>query len=273
MRALIVLPLLVPRVVAFTCGLCTDKLFPKPRSSKCSYAEDADVCRDAVPQQAPIFAKVLRNNGEGSPAFKALSAFMLGVCSVPSITPRIPSLSPKPARGRPSWSSGKAPIQVVHFSDIHIDPLYLPGANTDCGKPICCSDKPGNNDSPAGLFGDHDCDVPHTLEKSMYDAIRTVAPNAAFAIFTGDIVDHAVWDTSARHNKKSIRNAYDVMRSQLGNLTVFAIAGNHEAHPVNAFPTRDVREKTPSLHRQLSAEWSRWIDVDAKSDTQECFEI
>lgn len=35
----------------------------------------------------------------------------------------------------------------------------------------------------------------------MYRAIRELVPDAAFAIFTGDIVDHAVWNTSRRYNE------------------------------------------------------------------------
>lgn len=27
----------------------------------------------------------------------------------------------------------------------------------------------------------------------MYEAVKTLIPNAAFALFTGDIVDHAIW--------------------------------------------------------------------------------
>lgn len=44
------------------------------------------------------------------------------------------------------------------------------------------------------------CDVPFTLERSMYDAINKIVPDAAFTIFTGDIVDHAIWNTSQTYN-------------------------------------------------------------------------
>lgn len=37
----------------------------------------------------------------------------------------------------------------------------------------------------------------------MYDAINKVAPDAAFTIFTGDIVEHAVWNTSKSTNEYS----------------------------------------------------------------------
>lgn len=34
----------------------------------------------------------------------------------------------------------------------------------------------------------------------MYDAINSIVPDAAFTIFTGDIVDHAIWNTSQPYN-------------------------------------------------------------------------
>lgn len=132
--------------------------------------------------------------------------------------------SAQPAGGRPK-PSGKDPIKIVHYSDIHIDPLYVPGSSTQCdGRPICCryvcphssigkaeaeltqqrpytkDDQPGNTKFPAGPNGDHMCDVPFTLERSMYDAINSIVPDAAFTIFTGDIVDHAIWNTSQPYN-------------------------------------------------------------------------
>lgn len=62
----------------------------------------------------------------------------LGLCPYPKIDEwAVPFPSKKPSRGRPSLS-GKEPIKIVHYSDIHIDPLYVEGSSTDCNKPICC---------------------------------------------------------------------------------------------------------------------------------------
>lgn len=36
----------------------------------------------------------------------------------------------------------------------------------------------------------------------MYKAIRQVVPDAAFALFTGDIVDQASWNSSAERNRE-----------------------------------------------------------------------
>lgn len=55
----------------------------------------------------------------------------------------------------------------------------------------------------------------------MYDAINSIVPDAAFTIFTGDIVDHAIWNTSKEYNtnlSKSIPMAPLDSRFQLNRL-------------------------------------------------------
>jgi sphingomyelin phosphodiesterase len=143
----------------------------------------------------------------GSKTSQLFCTTFLGLCDYPAVAPwTVPFPSPKPpgALTRPP-PSGQPPIQIVHYSDIHIDHQYVPGANANCTKPICCrsyttADSPGHNNAPAGPNGDHKCDAPVSLEESMYAAIRQIAPNAKFALFTGDIVDHAVWATSQSAN-------------------------------------------------------------------------
>lgn len=72
--------------------------------------------------------------------------------------------------------------------------------DADGQRPYTEDDEPGVSDSPAGPNGDHNCDTPVSLADSMYAAITDVAPDAAFAICTGDIVDHTVWNTSFEYN-------------------------------------------------------------------------
>ena len=63
-------------------------------------------------------------------------------------------------------------LKVLHLSDFHWDPEYLPGSNADCGDPLCCragSGIPANESAIAGYWGDYrDCDLPlWTLRNSM----------------------------------------------------------------------------------------------------------
>jgi sphingomyelin phosphodiesterase len=66
----------------------------------------------------------------------------------------------------------------------------------------------------------------------MYAAIRSIVPDAAFTIFTGDIVDHAVWLVNDSQVTFDINDAYSRMT---GLPKLYTTIGNHEAVPVNAF--------------------------------------
>ncbi|KAI5461391.1 Metallo-dependent phosphatase-like protein [Mariannaea sp. PMI_226] len=238
---------------------------------KISGAEDDDVCEGALQLEGPIIASGLRSMSIGSRTSEEFCTTFLGLCAYPEVQQwNVPFPSSKPSKSRPA-PSGKKPIKVVHYSDIHIDPLYVEGSNSNCTKPICCrpytdADKPGNNKSPAGPNGDHKCDAPVSLEKSMYDAIQKIVPDAAFTIFTGDIVDHAVWNTSQSYNTQQITNAYGLMSDSLG--TVYGTAGNHEASPANAFQPNSVGSSSQWVYNLLSGIWTQWIGAEGKADSQ-----
>lgn len=101
-------------------------------------AQEADVCDGAIAREGPIIAKALRKMTVGSRASKELCTTLLGACAYPAVTPwDVPFPSPKPKRQRPP-PSGKKPLKIVHYSDIHVDTSYMPGSSTDCKKPICC---------------------------------------------------------------------------------------------------------------------------------------
>ena len=202
----------------------------------------------------------------GSKTSKLFCIQFLGLCSYPAVDTYNVPLSPKPPGSRPT-PSGQEPIQIVHYSDIHIDQFYVPGSASNCSYPICCrdynsTDSSGNNNSPAGPNGDHNCDAPISLEESMYAAIKKLVPNAAFAIFTGDIVDHAVWNTTQQQNTIDINDAYDKMKS-LG-IPVYGTIGNHEASPTNAFPTlKEGNSVEQWVYNIISADWTQWIGAMA----------
>ena len=120
------------------------------------------------------------------------------------------------------------------------------------------------------------CDAPFTLESSMYKAINDLVPDAAFTIFTGDIVDHAIWNTTQPYNtalswstshililgvcaltRLIVEHAYGKMNESLK--IVYGTAGNHEAQPVNSFPANDISKNTQWLYSLLSSQWQNWI--------------
>lgn len=105
---------------------------------------------------------------------------------------------PKAAPTNPKkfTSTGKAPFQVVHLSDVHIDTQYAVGSDASCGKPICCrifGDSAATPATPAGPFGASTCDPPESLANSMLSAVKSFGSGAKFAIFTGDVEEGDTW--------------------------------------------------------------------------------
>lgn len=54
-----------------------------------------------------------------------------------------------------------------------------------------------------------------------------------YVYFTGDIIAHKNWETSRESNLDTIQEFYALLYQYFGNITVFPILGNHEAHPCN----------------------------------------
>ncbi|KAK4575355.1 hypothetical protein LTR86_001209 [Recurvomyces mirabilis] len=234
-----------------------------------SGAEDADVCTGAVGLEGPIIAHDLREMTIPSKTSQLFCTTFFGLCDYPTITPyTVPFPKPKPATSRPA-ASGKTPMQVVQFSDIHVDLSYTTGANYNCTKNICCrpytaSDAPGKTPYPCGPNGNHQCDSPKTLEQSLYTAIETFAPNAAFSLFTGDVVEGAVWLVNQAEVTTDLQNAYTTMSSTL-KMPVYAAVGNHDAAPVNSFPPQAINTTISSqyVYDTLSSSWKQWIGASA----------
>jgi sphingomyelin phosphodiesterase len=118
----------------------------------------------------------------------------------------------------------------------------------------------------AGRNGNHKCDTPMSLEESMYAAIRSVAPNAAFALFTGDIVDHTVWNTTIEQNTLNINDAYSLM-TRFGN--IYGTIGNHEQSPANAVQPNKIGSESQWLYNLLSGIWWKWIGTSATATERE----
>ncbi|KAM0278553.1 hypothetical protein ACHAQH_005121 [Verticillium albo-atrum] len=229
---------------------------------------DSDVCEGTLKRQAPAIRRAVKKVTLHSRSGDLLCLTLLGLCKYPKVAKFNfkPKLTPKPNMSRPV-PSGQAPLKVVHIADIHVDRKYVVGSNAQCTKPICCrpykdGDRPGRTQTPAGRFGSPRCNTPVTLERSMYQAINRLVPNASFALFTGDVVDAVVWDTSQEHNLATIAASYEVMAAHLPH--VYPVVGNHEMHPANLIP--------PQKSKFASAQWmydavadntARWIGDDA----------
>ncbi|CAF3441417.1 unnamed protein product [Fusarium graminearum] len=264
-----------------------DKTFVHTLQNVCkkSKVEEPDVCEGTIELQGPIIAEALRNVAIGSKTAQHFCVTFLGLCQYPAIEEWDVPLPPDRSHLKRPVPSGQDPIKVVHYSDIHVDQLYTEGSNAKCNKPICCrqvkiirhthkswtdfsrpfteNDEPGKTDSPAGPFGEHTCDSPVSLEHSMYQAIKEIVPDASFTIFTGDVVDHSIWNTTWDYNKHQIIESYENMDKHLG--IVYGTAGNHESHPTNAYQPSSIGGASSWIYDLLAGAWSRWIGHEAAS--------
>ncbi|KAG6062075.1 hypothetical protein E4U32_002673 [Claviceps aff. humidiphila group G2b] len=196
------------------------------------------VCLEGVAEHGPLLAEVLRSipDVENSTAATLLCNNFLQVCEVATIKSKI-DLPPLPTKlSKPKSSDGEGSYKVIHFSDLHIDPLYKIGAIGDCSNPfLCCRNASDHTKSPAGEFGyPKKCDTSYGLEKSMYRATKELAGDANYTIFTGDIVDREFWHTSPETNAKTLHEAYDRMKKVFPHF--YPAVGNHESSPANSFP-------------------------------------
>ncbi|ATY60770.1 Sphingomyelin phosphodiesterase [Cordyceps militaris] len=240
---------------------------------KLSKVEDADVCDGFMNLEGPTVQRLLKEISIYGRTSKLLCGAMLGLCNIPAPIPLQFALPPKNVTAPRQRVSGMTPIKVVHFSDIHVDHHYAVGTNTQCTKPVCCrpyttSDEVGETQNPAGPFGDHNCDTPESLERSMYDAIRKVVPDAAFSIFTGDIVDHHIWSRSKKSNIDEIHASMQVMDKQLN--IVYGTVGNHEMSPANLFPSkaykRGGKEDIKWLYELVAGYWLKSTGQGTQKD-------
>ncbi|TKA54510.1 hypothetical protein B0A53_03203 [Rhodotorula sp. CCFEE 5036] len=253
--------------------------------------EDADVCAGAVGTQAPILAHDLRSITLASPAAKNFCTTIFGLCPLPNTIPHTVNVTERPAEAledphfrvaaatrhhrraaaRKKWTSrGREPFQIVHISDVHVDRQYTPGAATDCTKVICCRDYGPHTVGPqvkypAGPFGHKKCDAPPALVESMFRAIDRFVPNRKFSIFTGDVVESAVWAVE----RPVVTNDLELWHQDMQPVS-YPVIGNHDVAPVNAFP----RSTSPSAHAsdwvyELTArDWQKWIGHHAANQVR-----
>lgn len=127
------------------------------------------------------------------------------------------------------------PIKILHLSDIHFDPAYEVGRLAACDAPVCCrNDLPlaENPEEAAGPWGDYrNCDSPWEAVDASLDQAAAHA-DIDYVYFTGDIISHRVWTTSAESNNAEMTQVLDAIASKF-TVPVFPILGNHEPNPVN----------------------------------------
>ncbi|CAG2059286.1 unnamed protein product, partial [Timema podura] len=174
-------------------------------------------------------------------------------------------------RFRPALTSRSKPLTVLQVTDIHHDPKYATGTNTHCGEPLCCrKDSPAfrRKKNGAGYWGDYQCDLPfHFVDKMLREIVHK-HPNIDYVYMTGDIVDHAIWQTTPESNSEVITHVTKLFKKVFPKTPVYFALGNHEPSPINLFPPQEVWSNNLTVEwlYQLSADlWSHWLPQNSLS--------
>ena len=151
-----------------------------------------------------------------------------------------------------AWASAAAPIQVVHISDVHIDPFYVTGApqfgcycetHDSCARfPESCA-VTTNASLAAGPFGmpEGDCATPPALwEGAMaFLAQEHASSPASFVLFTGDFGEAGLsaacgpGESAQTQIVDNIARAMRSVRAAHGDqIPVYGVLGNVSADTV-----------------------------------------
>ncbi|KAK7087201.1 sphingomyelin phosphodiesterase-like [Littorina saxatilis] len=230
--------------------------------------ESSRVCDLIVPQYSEMFLGVVRwtvlNPDE-------ICGYALGdSCAVPydpvglwNITisdkpkpPLTPRVLPKP---------GSPTLRVLHLTDIHLDVEYRPGADADCGEPLCCRaydlDPAPTRSSQAGRWGDYrNCDMPADTLELLFQHLSAIQDQFDYVIFTGDIAAHDVWNQTRSDQLTNLLRLTKLFRTYLPDKPVFPCPGNHEGVPCDSFPPDTVKGQSMEwLYSAYLEAWGYWL--------------
>ncbi|KAE8246827.1 hypothetical protein A4X13_0g5615 [Tilletia indica] len=180
-------------------------------------------------------------------------AFKSGSPQLPIIGGILNALFPKTQR---------RPLRVLHFSDIHVDPRFLLGAEAACTNGQCCRAdsfnattspnavsllgigptyparlESNNISAPAEYWGNRKCDSPWPLVVAALESVNKINGGPVdMALYTGDMVTHdANWHLSRDLTYYTQQSLFDSMRYFFGPTTpVYAAIGNHDSSPSDA---------------------------------------
>lgn len=82
----------------------------------------------------------------------------------------------------------------------------------------------------AGYYGDYrNCDVPWHSVVSAMKHINSTHKNIDWIYFTGDVVDHGIWETSVDDNIIIMEKVFTLLRETFPSIPLYPILGNHES--------------------------------------------
>ncbi|KAL9055736.1 MAG: hypothetical protein Q9162_003372 [Coniocarpon cinnabarinum] len=181
-------------------------------------------------------------------------AFIFGLCDLPPPPPLdLATLFKNTTKPPPKTltPSDKEPLKVLHISDYHLDQRFVVGSEASCGNgQVCCRVFPYTNTSApinetANLFGNYLCDTPEPLATSVFRNLPKATGlnwcDFSFALFTGDLVSHDIWELTPEYVLAEELSSYQQFFNGLGGVTVYPTLGNHDTYPqaFNAWPNQN----------------------------------
>ncbi|KAF7991317.1 hypothetical protein HCN44_002879 [Aphidius gifuensis] len=171
----------------------------------------------------------------------------------------------------------KQRYKILQVTDIHYDPLYEANGSADCNEPTCCRKGQYHiNDQPilAGYWGDfNNCDSPWHAVTDALDNMASQHKDIDYVYFTGDIIDHGIWQTSRQGNTESLIKTFNKIIDTFNDTPVYPILGNHEPHPLNLFsPDSIVADElsTKWLYKLMADTWinAGWLPESTRQTIQ-----
>ncbi|THH31903.1 hypothetical protein EUX98_g2280 [Antrodiella citrinella] len=202
-------------------------------------------CEDSFGLQTvgSIITQVVANADAGGLDGQLLCNNFLSLCPVPPVSPLNLTTwfaKPKPTAVASRKPSGKR-LKILHVSDLHIDPRYANGAESNCTTGQCCRENIVNRESPqsplvpAPRFGAYKCDSPYALILAAFESIPTLTGTQKtgfdWTILTGDLVSHdPAQQLSRDYTLYTETVLYDLLKRTLGSGPVYAALGNHDTY-------------------------------------------
>uniref|UniRef100_A0A336LTD4 Sphingomyelin phosphodiesterase n=1 Tax=Culicoides sonorensis TaxID=179676 RepID=A0A336LTD4_CULSO len=237
--------------------------------------QTSTVCRNMIDQMAPILLYLVDNYPELSSYDTCAIVAQSENCGPPrnemfDLEIEIASGGPEITGHKKGTPYSGEFYKIIHIGDIHYDPDYVVSGNANCKEPTCCrynQGAPANEMDAAGRWGDYrNCDMPYEMIQNAFRTMWQLHNDADHIYFSGDIIDHGVWETSIESNILKIETIQQLMKDEFQNIPIYQTLGNHEAHPVNIYAPSFITEaelSTQWLYDYTADAWFTWLPSES----------
>jgi len=156
-----------------------------------------------------------------------------------------------------------SPGKIWHFTDIHVDPIYIVGSDIYA----YCNGNVTDGVNKAGAWGEPagDCATPLKLYNSavnfMNSRTNSDDSNFDFVFFTGDYTQAGLPTQGDVIN--TIARTWSILEDALPGMPLYGCVGNHDSYPGNQFPYPF------DLYYSIAAVWDNFLPPDSKKTVED----